>query len=118
MMMENQALYQEYFPEKSYSCLLPQITFWNMFAGYLYVHLWECLFPAGYLKLGCELLALYSWLGCEHALKGEKDKYLEPSRRESSRRMSWLSSGYSSTVIPDILGSFPIQVTNLSLPIY
>jgi hypothetical protein len=51
-------------------------------------------------------------------LKGKKDKDLEPSRRESSRRVSWLSSGYSSTVIPDILGSFPIQVTNLSLPIY
>jgi hypothetical protein len=27
MMMENQALYQEHFPEKSYSCPLPQITF-------------------------------------------------------------------------------------------
>jgi hypothetical protein len=89
-----------------------------MFAGYLYILLRECLIPAGYLKLGCELLTLYSSLGCEHALKEEKYKDLEPSRRESSRRMSWLSSGYSSTVIPDILGSFPIQVTNLSLPIY
>jgi hypothetical protein len=79
-----------------------------MFADYLYIHLRECLFPTGHLKLGCELLALYSWLGCELALKGEKDKDLEPSRRESSRRVSWLSSGYSSTVIPDILGSFPI----------
>jgi hypothetical protein len=89
-----------------------------MFAGYLYIHLRECLFPAGYLKLGCELPALYSWLGCGHDLKGEKDKYLKPSRRESSRRMSWLSNGYLGAGILDILGSFPIQVTNLSLPIY
>ena len=118
MMMEDQALYQEHFPEKSYSCLLPEFTLWNMFAGYLYIHLRECKFLAVFFRLGCKLLTLYSWLGCEHALKGEKDKYLEPSRRESSRRMSWLSSGYSSTVIPDILGSFPIQVTNLPLPIY
>ena len=118
MMVENRALYQEHFPEKSYNCLLPEFTLWYMSAGYLYIHLQECMFPTGYLKLGCELLALYSWLGCEHDLKREKDKDLEPSRRESSRRVSWLSSGYSSTVIPDILGSFPIQVTNLSLPIY
>jgi hypothetical protein len=89
-----------------------------MFAGYLYIHLRECLILAGYIKLGCELLALYSLLGCEHVLKGEKDKNLEPSRRESSRRMSWLSNGYSGAGIPDILGSFPIQVTNLSSPIY
>ena len=26
MMMENQTLYQEHFPEKSYSCLLPELT--------------------------------------------------------------------------------------------
>jgi hypothetical protein len=89
-----------------------------MFAGYLYTLLRECLILAGHLKLGCELLALYSLLGCEHALKGEKDKNLEPSRRESSRRMSWFSNGYSDAGIPDILGSFPIQVTNLSSPIY
>jgi hypothetical protein len=89
-----------------------------MFAGYLYILLRECLIPAGYLKLGCELLTLYSFLGCKDSLKGEKDKDLEPSRRESSRRMSWLSNGYSGAGIPDILGSFPIQVTNLSLPIY
>jgi hypothetical protein len=25
MMMENQDLYQEHFPEKSYSCLLPEL---------------------------------------------------------------------------------------------
>jgi hypothetical protein len=50
-------------------------------------------------------------------LKKEKDKNLEPSRRESSRRMSWLSNGCSRTGIPDILGSFLIQVTNLSSPI-
>jgi hypothetical protein len=68
--------------------------------------------------MGCEIPTLYSWLGCGHDFKREKDKDLESSRRESSRRMSWLSSGYSSTVIPDILESFPIQVTNLSLPIY
>ena len=64
--------------------------FWRMFAGYLYIHLRECLILIGYIKLGCEPLALYSLLGCEHVLKGEKDKNLEPSRRESSRRMSWL----------------------------
>jgi hypothetical protein len=46
-------------------------------------------------------------------LKKEKDKNLEPSRRESSRRVSWHSNGCSSTGIPDILGSFPIQVTNI-----
>jgi hypothetical protein len=68
---------------------------------------------AGYFKLGCELLTLYSLLGCEHVLKGEKDKNLKPSRR-----VSWLSNGYSGAGIPDILGSFPIQVTNLSSPIY
>ena len=118
MMMENQALYQEHFPKKSYSCLLLELTFWNMFAGCLYIHLQEWLFPAGYLKLGCELPTLYSWLGCGHDFKGEKDKDLESYRRESSRRMSWLSNGYSGAGIPDILGSFPIQVTNLSLPIY
>jgi hypothetical protein len=89
-----------------------------MFAGYLYIHLRECLILAGCIKLGCELLALYSLLGCEHVLKEEKDKNLEPSRRESSRRVSWLSNGYSGAGIPDILGSFPIQVTNLSSPIY
>ena len=69
--------------------------FWRMFAGYLYIHLRECLILASYIKLGCELLTLYSLLGCEHVLKGEKDKNLEPSRRESSRRVSWLSNGYS-----------------------
>jgi hypothetical protein len=73
---------------------------------------------AGYIKLGCKLLALYSLLGCEHGIKGGKDKDLEPSRRESSRRVSWLSNGYLGVGIPDILGSFPIQVTNLSSPIY
>ena len=72
MIMENQTLYQEYFPKKSYNCLLPEFTLWNMFAGYLYIHLRECLFPTGYLKLGCELLTLYSWLGCEHVLKEGK----------------------------------------------
>jgi hypothetical protein len=89
-----------------------------MFAGYLYIHLRECLILAGYIKLGCEPLALYSLLGCEHVLKEEKDKNLEPSRRESSRRVSWLSNGYSGVGIIDILGSFPIQITNLSSPIY
>jgi hypothetical protein len=79
-----------------------------MFAGYLYIHLRECLILTGYIKLGCELLTLYSLLGCEHVLKEEKDKNLEPSRRESSRWVSWLSNGYSGAGIPDILGSFPI----------
>jgi hypothetical protein len=51
-------------------------------------------------------------------LKGKKIKISNLLEGNSSRRMSWLSSGYSSTVIPNILGSFPIQVTNLSLPIY
>jgi hypothetical protein len=89
-----------------------------MFVGYLYILLRECLILAGYLKRGCELLVLYSLLGCEHALKEEKDKKLEPSRRESSRKVSWLSNGYSGAGIPDILGSFPIQVTNQYSPIY
>ena len=89
-----------------------------MFAGYLYIHLRECLILVGYIKLVCELLALYSLLGCENVLKGERDKNLEPSRRESSRRVSWLSNGCSGAGILDILGSFPIQVTNLSSPIY
>jgi hypothetical protein len=89
-----------------------------MFAGYLYIHLREFLILAGYINLGCELLALYSLLGCENVLKGEKDKNIEPSRRESSRMVSWLSNGYSGAGIPDILGSFPIQVTNLYSPIY
>ena len=92
--------------------------FWRMFAGYLYIHLRECLILAGYIKLGCEPLALYSLLGWKHVIKEEKDKNLEPSRRESSRRMSWISNGYSGAVIPNILGSFSIQVTNLSSPIY
>jgi hypothetical protein len=90
-----------------------------MFAGCLYTHLRECLFPAGYLKIRVRTSHTVLMVRVrEHGFKEEKDKYLEPSRRESSRRMSWLSSGYSSTVIPNILGSFPIQVTNLSLPIY
>jgi hypothetical protein len=84
-----------------------------MFAGYLYIHLQECLILTGYIKMGCELLTLYSLLRCEHVLKGEKDKNIEPSRR-----VSWLSNGYSGAGIPDILGSFPIQVTNLFSPIY
>jgi hypothetical protein len=46
----------------------------------------ECKFLAVCFRLGCELLTLYSWLGCEHAFTKEKDKDLEPSRRESSRR--------------------------------
>jgi hypothetical protein len=85
----------------------------RMFVGYLYSCLRECLILADCIKLGCELLTLYSLLGCEHVYKGEKDKNLEPSRR-----VNWLSNGYSGAGIPDILGSFPIQVTNLSSPIY
>jgi hypothetical protein len=84
-----------------------------MFAGYLYIHLREFHILIGCINTGCEPLTLYSFLGCEHVLKEEKDKNLKPSRR-----VSWLSNGYSGVGIPDILGSFPIQVTNLSSPIY